>query len=42
MMRRTWTDRDLEIVDALTCRVRVLSFGQISEGWPSAMAAYPS
>jgi hypothetical protein len=35
MMRRTWTDRDLEIVDALTCRVRVLSFAQIAEGWPS-------
>lgn len=33
MIHRTWSDRDLEIVDALTCRVRVLSFAQICEGW---------
>lgn len=35
MMCRTWSDHDFEIVDTLTCRVRVLSFAQISEGWPS-------
>lgn len=33
MVTNTWTQFDLDIVSTLTCRVRVLSLGQIQRGW---------